>query len=309
MESSAGVPLYDLHESVRRRVKALKKLQIESIDIEAKFYERVHQLEKEFAPQFDALQAKRKMIVTGEKEPTDAEADAALIHGIPDEEVLREASATTVKGDAPKGIPNFWLNVLKGSPQVGTLIQSHDEPILKHLMDITVSISTDPDSYTLTFHFEPNEYFEQTELTKFYTLQMTPREDDPFVYEGPTVYEAKGSKIEWKKDKNVTLKALKKKSRDGRYVTKIIKTESFFNFFDPPVVKASGQDINEDEENKLAADFEIGQLIRDRIIPRAVLFYTGEASLDDYDYYDEMEDEDEEDVSSDDVDDSEDIRS
>ena len=31
----------------------------------------------------------------------------------------------------------------------------------------------------------------------------------------------------------------------------------------------------------MRADFEIGQVLRDNIIPRAVLFYTGEADLGD----------------------------
>ncbi len=45
----------------------------------------------------------------------------------------------------------------------------------------------------------------------------------------------------------------------------------------------------------LHQDFEVGQALRDRIIPRAALFYTGEAQ-DDEDYEDE-EDEGDEDVS------------
>ncbi len=45
---------------------------------------------------------------------------------------------------------------------------------------------------------------------------------------------------------------------------------------------------DEDTREILNADFEIGQTLRDRIIPRAVLYYTGEAHDDSFD-----EDEDE----------------
>ena len=38
-----------------------------------------------------------------------------------------------------------------------------------------------------------------------------------------------------------------------------------------------------DTEALLAADFEIGHFIRERIVPRAVLYYTGEALDDDFD--------------------------
>ncbi|VDN19367.1 unnamed protein product [Gongylonema pulchrum] len=47
-----------LPKSVKRRVQALKKLQAEGISIESQFYERVHQLEAEFAPLFNDLSSK-----------------------------------------------------------------------------------------------------------------------------------------------------------------------------------------------------------------------------------------------------------
>lgn len=40
---------------------------------------------------------------------------------------------------------------------------------------------------------------------------------------------------------------------------------------------------DEDSEAVLAADFEIGHFIRERIVPRAVLYFTGEAIEDDDD--------------------------
>ena len=38
-------------------------------------------------------------------------------------------------------------------------------------------------------------------------------------------------------------------------------------------------------EELLAADFEIGHFIRERIVPRAVLYFTGEAMLEDEEVY------------------------
>lgn len=40
---------------------------------------------------------------------------------------------------------------------------------------------------------------------------------------------------------------------------------------------------DEDSEAILAADFEIGHFIREHIVPRAVLYFTGEAIEDDDD--------------------------
>lgn len=305
-DGEGGVSDYvtKLPKSVKRRVQALKKLQLEGVHLEAKFYERVHQLEKEFAPMFDALHAKRTKIVTGEVEPTDEESNYPLIHGLTEEELKHlndESEAEPSEGT--KGIPSFWLNLLKSVDHLADMIQEQDEPILAHLYDITVEIGSDPDSYTLLFHFTPNEFFKQTVLKKWYKLQLTPDEEDPFEFDGPMVVEAKGTEIEWNEGKNVTKKVVKKKQKKGtaagRFITKTVKTDSFFNFFDPPEVKTkdeTNEDDEEDEEDQelLRADFEIGQMIRDQIIPRAVLFYTGEAADDgDMFDYDGEEDEDE----------------
>ncbi|EHB08114.1 Nucleosome assembly protein 1-like 1 [Heterocephalus glaber] len=46
-------------------------------------------------------------------------------------------------------------------------------------------------------------------------------------------------------------------------------------------------DLDDDAEAILAADFEIDRFLRERIIPRSVLYFTGEAIEDDDDGYDE----------------------
>ena len=55
-------------------------------------------------------------------------------------------------------------------------------------------------------------------------------------------------------------------------------------------------EVDEDTQNLLSADFEIGHYIRERIVPRAVLYFTGEA-LEEDDYDDEEEEEEEEEDS------------
>ncbi|CAG9540349.1 unnamed protein product [Cercopithifilaria johnstoni] len=292
-----------LPKSIKRRIQALKKLQVEGINVEAHFYERVHQLEVEFAPMFNALHDKRKAIVMGKYEPTDDEANFPILHGYTKEEMEQMEEASAPEPNQPtKGVPNFWLYLLKNVDHICEMIQEHDEPILQHLVDVTCDVQTNPDSYTLTFHFEPNEYFSQTELKKFYTLQVPPDDDDIFEYDGPVIVNTKGTEIDWKDGKNVTKKIIKKKQRKGngagRFVTKTVKADSFFNFFDPPPMK-NKDEINEDDDDAetqelLQADFEVGQLFRDQIVPRAVLFYTKEA-IDENDIfeYDGDEDEDE----------------
>lgn len=51
----------------------------------------------------------------------------------------------------------------------------------------------------------------------------------------------------------------------------------------------------------MTSDFEIGHYIRERIVPRAVLYFTGEG-LEDEDYEEEEEEEDDDDEEEEDSD-------
>jgi protein that interacts with mitotic cyclin clb2p len=132
--------------------------------------------------------------------------------------------------------------------------------------------------------------------------------------------------INWNKGKNVTVKTIMRKQKHKtkgttRQIPKQVPSDSFFNFFSPPesmsplilsstnnnlicfslnknLVPDDDTEINEEIQAILSADFEIGEIIRHRLIPRAVLYFTGEALMDDYDdEEDEFETEDEEEES------------
>lgn len=53
--------------------------------------------------------------------------------------------------------------------------------------------------------------------------------------------------------------------------------------------------MDEEMENSLAADFELGHFFRERIVPRAVLYFTGEA-IEDEDSFEEGEEGEEEEM-------------
>ena len=54
-----------------------------------------------------------------------------------------------------------------------------------------------------------------------------------------------------------------------------VKNDSFFNFFAPPAIPENEEELDEETQELITSDFEIGHYIRERIIPRAVLFFTG----------------------------------
>merc|ERR1712059_50971 len=91
-----------------------------------------------------------------------------------------------------------------------------------------------------------------------------------------------------------------KKGKDkGKIVMKEVKAESFFSFFSPPVIPDDPDaEVDEDTQMLLQQDFQIGHFLRERVVPRAVLFFTGEEQESE-DEEDDDEDEEEEEIGDD----------
>jgi nucleosome assembly protein 1-like 1 len=134
----------------------------------------------------------------------------------------------------------FKINIIENKIKI-ILIKEQDEPVLKHLIDVRITMQDEPQKkgFTIEFEFTSNEYFTNTILTKSYELRTGPDEHEPLSYEGPEIVKSKGSDIHWNKGKNVTIKMVKKRQKHKnrgtiRVVTKEVQTDSFFNFFTPP---------------------------------------------------------------------------
>jgi len=330
-----------LPEVVKRRVNALKNIQVECAKLEGKFYEEAHELEMKYSELFKPLYEKRSEIVNAIHEPNDEE--SKWVEPGEDEEEEKTTEEKEQKMDTEekseeektesekfadevkdklkldmdentKGIPEFWLTAMKNVELLGDMIQDQDEEVLKHLRDVKLIFTGKNESaesdmgFVLEFLFEPNEHFTNTALTKTYKMKSEPDADDPFSFEGPDIVSCTGCKIDWNAGKNITQKTVKKKQKhkgrgQTRVITKTVQNDSFFNFFNPPEVPENEEDMDEEMEALLAADFEIGHFFRERFIPKAVLFYTGEAiedDSDDEDFEDEEGDEDDDDDDDDD---------
>jgi len=200
------------------------------------------------------------------------------------------------------------------------MIQSHDEQILKHLRDIRVKLNTQkPYGYTLEFHFNENEFFKNKILSKSYELTTERDEKSPLSSDTTRLYKCVGTKIEWNEGKNVTLKLTKKKQTNksngqSKEVTKEEKQGSFFDLFDthtqdgvkPSLKDSAIRERNDDEldeqeelEHLFDLDFEIGQFIKDVLVPKALLYFTGALSEDGLDSMDEEDDDDDDDDEDD----------
>lgn len=80
---------------------------------------------------------------------------------------------------------------------------------------------------------------------------------------------------------------------------KTVPVESFFNFFDPPKAPEADEDAESDDvEVRLELDYQLGEDIKEKLIPRAIDWFTGEAlqfeELDEDDEEGDFEDEDDE---------------
>lgn len=102
-------------------------------------------------------------------------------------------------------------------------------------------------------------------------------------------------------------------TKQTRVVKKTVPTESFFNFFDPPKAPGEGdEDAASDVEERLELDYQLGEDIKEKLIPRAIDWFTGEAlqfeeldeDLEEGDFEDD-DDEEDDDVSEDQDDDDE----
>ncbi|RHY33435.1 hypothetical protein DYB32_002081 [Aphanomyces invadans] len=169
-------------------------------------------------------------------------------------------------------------------------------PALEFLTDIKSESSTEHSGFRLEFTFAPNPFFENTVLTKAYDVAEGPDGD-------AMLKNIQGTEIKWLEGKNLTekVKKIKQKSKNGgqtRFVTKVEPCESFFQFF--ATVEMPAEDDENDTMRQLNDDFQLGFIIHETIVPQAVLWFTGEAQVEDSDYEDDEDyDDDEEDEDSD----------
>ncbi len=320
-----------LPKSVKNRVAALEAIQKDHLKLEEEFQKELLELEKKYFKKYEPLYNRRRDIVNGDVEPTEEEIEKGKALHIEEaeegedeekedteEDSTKEEETSEDKEDVDiKGIANFWLTTMENLRPLSDIISERDTEALVYLSDIQLKYLDTP-GFSLNFHFKSNPYFSNEVLTKSYYYQ------EELGYTGEFVYDhATGDKINWKSsEKNLTITVEKRKQRNKhtkqtRVVEKITPIESFFNFSSPPTPPSPEQDEEEEEneeeddlEERLELDYQLGEEIKDKLIPRAIDWFTGSAL--EYDDFDELyedgseEDEDEDDDDDDDDDDEED---
>lgn len=311
--SSSGY-LESLPESVQARVRALRKYQLEYNQLEAEFMRKICKLENEYRSKFDEVLQRRSAVVLGVMEPSEEdkrfekeakedlemiaeegktgnmETDSGVIsEGVKELSIVEEKGAEAGKDEEVRGIPNFWLTALQNVQLLESRIFTHDVPILATLQDIKMIYpNKDGLDFTIEFYFADNEYFTNKVLTKQYVVKCEVDPEEPFSFTGAEIVNCSGCEIHWNKGKNVTRRHIRRRTKEKKvtspkYVTKVEPQESFFMFFSPPVVKDYLEDMSDDSRNVLESDFTLGEIIKEKVIPRAVLYFTGEMEDDETD--------------------------
>lgn len=325
-----------LSPKVKNRIYSLKAIQKQQMDLEPEFQRELLELEKKYAAKYQPIYNHRRDIINGVVEPTeeeietgkqiekelgayeDEEEDAPKLEEIKEEEDEGEGETK----EEEKGIPNFWLTAFENLSFLSQTITDRDQEVLAFLKDVRLEYLSQP-GFRLVFEFNENPFFKNQKLLKTYYYQTE------LGYSGDYIYDhAEGDVIEWTSAKqNVTVTIERRRQRNKqtqqtRTIEKATPVESFFNFFDPPKAPADDEEgAEEDEEDleeteeleaRLKLDYQLGEELKDQLIPRAIDWFTGaavdyEGELEDeFDEFDEEDDDDEDDDEDEDEDDDED---
>ncbi|KAA6417501.1 MAG: hypothetical protein FRX49_12527 [Trebouxia sp. A1-2] len=291
LEGMIGKPsglIESLPKTLRNRLAYLGELQDQHDELAEKLHEEQVALQRKYEKLWDPLFQKRAAIVQGKEEAPNA------LHqkeGDEDKEAEPESDVS--------GIPDFWMHVLQSHKGWNEEIQDKDIPILSHLVDIRiVNLRDEEDGFKIIFEFSDNPFFSNKELVKTYYMVSDDASD-------PVLQKATATTIQWASGKNPGVKLQKKKAPKGKSRPPVRSTRvpTFFDFFSPPTVPETESELTEEGMDELQAalekDYELGELLRDDIIPYAIKWFTGEAQMEDSDEedLDEEDDEDDEDIA------------
>jgi len=290
-------------EEVRDRFKALKVLTDRLHDLDEEEDKAYRAIERKYELLYQKVYAKRAALVKGDVQPEDSvcakfeEMKGKLV----DEgyEAL-EVPICDVKDiqNTTKGVSSFWLRAMLAHTSLSLEVTEKDRQILAYLEDVKLELHEEGYGYTLTFTFESNSYFAGTEFKK------------TFVMTKPNVVEkCIGTPIEWAAGCDPSKEKKKKKVKQNgkqKTVTTTVKCDSFFNFFETIEASeldkkkaASGDSDSDDEDNKIGEqmdhDFDMGNDIKDDIVPLALEYYLGVIEKEEPEDSDEDGDDDSDD--------------
>lgn len=229
--------------SLQKKLLAVQKIEESRNDIEeGQYLKEYNELKLNYEVKFQEYHEQMSKIITGEDNGT-----------VPSEDI--EKYQIKEGENKENGIPEFWKNVLINSKFFE--INEKDKEILTHLKNITLKLNEPSLDFTVNFHFEKNDFFEDEIIFKKYFYDHTTYETN----------KAESSEIKWQEGKNPAIKIKTKKIKKGKSV-EVKKTEtivpSFFDNF--PGKEESGEEI-------IAELVQQSEFIRDELIANSTEMY------------------------------------
>jgi nucleosome assembly protein 1-like 1 len=200
------------------------------------------------------------------------------------------------------GIPDFWLTAMTNHDMIGEYVTERDAEVLAALSDVRAETLTGDDAggFRLVFSFEwPSgtpPAFSNAQLTKtFYMEDAAELVPKRFV----------GTDIKWAAGRDPTVTEVRRKKKKGGKKgaaagagddapPTLEPCDSFFRFFRTPDIPEDMAELEPDAldalQEQMDEDYEIGCALRDQLCPRAVEWFTGEASA--APFFGDEEDED-----------------
>ena len=166
--------------SLIRKVDALKKLHEKITDINVDYKRERIALEVKYRELKKPVYANQSQIISGEVD-------------VPAEEGPEATSEDADDDEKMKGIPGYWAQALLNHPSIQEIVTEEDLPALDALTDLTCEYNADYTAFTLTFHFDENDYFTNETLSKTYTVSP-----DLFDDNAPSLGDHETSTIDWK---------------------------------------------------------------------------------------------------------------
>lgn len=277
LELKMAKDIQAMPEAVQDRFKALHVIYDEVNRIDDDEEREYRALELKYEKMYQEVYAKRLALLNGEQAAVDDE----LIKKFDERrEIFTDAKYAELEvtpcdvkdiQNTPYGVSGFWLKAMLGHKEIAESIYEKDRPILGYLQNIALELHEDGFGYDLLFTFEKNSYFKELVLKKTFVMCQQ------------NVIEAcKGTEITWSAGADVT-KTKKKKGKGNKKKTVIVKNDSFFNFFETVEVDKKEQDDKADDDDddkgsdaeQMDEDFELGNSIKDDLVPLALEYYLG----------------------------------
>ncbi|CAA7043268.1 unnamed protein product [Microthlaspi erraticum] len=178
------------------------------------------------------------------------------------------------RNEAIKSIPDFWIAAFMSHPALGELLTEEDQKIFKFLSSLEVDDAEEV-KYSITFHFNPNPFFEDAKLTKTFTFF---EEGTSSLAPGTTI--ATATPIKWKEGKGLQNGV----SHDVKIGDKrALPEESFFTWF------------TDDQHSENEINDEVADIIREDLWINPLAYFNNDSDEEDSGGDDDDEEGDEED--------------